>query len=110
MCAEMLRMQRTRPPPVYYMDDAPQAQGAPARGRLWRVLGWVSIAMSVVLVTASLTAYGFWRRLDGQIDREHVDDKLGGNRPAKLNNSMNILMMGSDSRAGENSRYGTEAE
>ncbi|MBT2208178.1 LCP family protein [Actinomadura sp. NEAU-AAG7] len=93
---------------VYYTDDAPRPPEPPARGRLWRVLGWVSIAMSAVLVAGSLSAYGFWRRLDGQIDREHVDDKLGANRPAKLNNSMNILMIGSDSRAGENARYGQE--
>ncbi|WP_157406336.1 LCP family protein [Actinomadura chibensis] len=97
------------PSRVYYADAAPPQPGPPARGRLWRVLGWLSVAMSVVLVGASLTAYGFWRRLDGQIDREHVDDRLGENRPAKLNNSLNILMMGSDSRAGENARYGVEA-
>ncbi|TDD66484.1 LCP family protein [Actinomadura rubrisoli] len=104
-------MQRAvAPSPVYFADTAaPQPPGPPARGRVWRVLGWVSIAMSVVLVAGSLTAYGFWRRLDGQIDRENVDGKLGDNRPAKLNNAMNILVMGSDSRAGENSRYGTEA-
>ncbi|WP_165494957.1 LCP family protein [Actinomadura roseirufa] len=101
-------MQRTALPTVYYTDTAPPPPEPPARGRLWRVLGWVSIGMSVVLVVVSLTAYGFWRRLDGQIDREHVDDKLGDDRPAKLNSSLNILMMGSDSRAGENSRYGTE--
>ncbi|MFD0691538.1 LCP family protein [Actinomadura fibrosa] len=102
-------MQRAvAPSPVYYAD-APSPPEPPARGRLWRVLGWVSIGLSVLLVAGSLTAYGLWRRLDGQIDRENVDDKLGANRPAKLNNSMNILLMGSDSRAGENARYGTEA-
>ncbi|QXJ23965.1 LCP family protein [Actinomadura graeca] len=96
-------------PPASHADSAPRPPGPPARGRLWRVLGWVSIGMSAVLVVASLTAYGFWRRLDGQIDRENVDGKLGDDRPAKLNNSMNILLMGSDSRAGENARYGEEA-
>ncbi|MEV0664768.1 LCP family protein [Actinomadura luteofluorescens] len=103
-------MQRAvAPPPVYYADSAPTPPEPPVRGRLWRMLGWVSIGLSVVLVAGSLTAYGFWRRLDGQIDRENVDGKLGEHRPPKLNNSLNILMMGSDSRAGENARYGTEA-
>jgi LCP family protein required for cell wall assembly len=104
----MLRMQRAAsPPPVYY--SAPSPPEPPVqRGRLWRVLGWVSIAMSVILVGGSLTAYGFWRRLDGQIHRENVKDKLGANRPAKLNDSINILMMGSDSRQGANAQYGTE--
>lgn len=105
----MLRMQRTAPPQrVYYADSAPPPE-PPAPGRRWRVLGWMSVVLSALLVLGSITAYGFWRRLDGQIDREHVDDKLGKNRPAKLNNAMNILLMGSDTRAGENARYGTEA-
>ncbi|GAA2278815.1 hypothetical protein GCM10010402_39260 [Actinomadura luteofluorescens] len=106
----MFRMQRAvAPPPVYYADSAPTPPEPPVRGRLWRMLGWVSIGLSLVLVAGSLTAYGFWRRLDGQIDRENVDGKLGEHRPPKLNNSLNILMMGSDSRAGENARYGAEA-
>ncbi|MFS2295149.1 MAG: LCP family protein, partial [Actinomadura sp.] len=98
--------------PVYYTGD-PHADDAsppedPARGRLWRVLGWLSIAMSVVLVAGSLTAYGAWRRLDGQIDRENLDGRLGDNRPEKLNGSLNILLIGSDSRRGSNARYGSE--
>ncbi|NEA24091.1 LCP family protein [Actinomadura bangladeshensis] len=103
-------MQRTAAPPgVYYAESAPPPPEPPVRGRLWRVLGGISIALSVVLVAGSLTAYGFWRRLDGQIDRENVDGRLGQNRPPKLNGSLNILLMGSDSRAGENARYGEEA-
>ncbi|WP_149263082.1 LCP family protein [Actinomadura sp. K4S16] len=103
-------MQRAvAPSPVLYADSAPTPPEPPVRGRLWRVLGWVSIGLSVVLVAGSLTAYGFWRRLDGQIDREDVGGKLGDHRPPKLNNSLNILLMGSDSRAGENARYGAEA-
>ncbi|MEU8123226.1 LCP family protein [Spirillospora sp. NPDC049024] len=103
-------MQRAvAPSPVLYADSAPPPPEPPVRGRLWRVLGWVSIGLSVVLVAGSLTAYGFWRRLDGQIDREDVGGKLGDHRPPKLNNSLNILLMGSDSRAGENARYGAEA-
>ncbi|GAA2426867.1 hypothetical protein GCM10010191_44350 [Actinomadura vinacea] len=93
---------------AYYNTGAPPPPEPPVRGRQWRVLGWLSIGLSALLVVGSLTGYGFWRRLDGQIDRENVDGKLGANRPAKLNNSMNILLMGSDSRAGENARYGTE--
>src|SRR5690349_14073248 len=105
----MLRMQRSAAPgQVYFTGTAPPPPESPERGRRWRVLGWLSIGLSVALVMGSLTAYGFWRRLDGQIDRENVDGKLGTARPPKLNNSMNILLMGSDSREGENARYGTE--
>jgi len=95
-------------PPRVYFDSGAAPPPEPGRSRRWRVLGWVSIALSALLVVGSLTAYGFWRRLDGQITRENVDDKLGENRPAKLNNSINILLLGSDSRQGENARYGTE--
>jgi LCP family protein required for cell wall assembly len=72
------------------------------------VLGWVSIVLSALLVVVSIGGYMVWRSLDGQIHRENTDGKLGDHRPPKLNNAMNILMMGSDSRQGENSRYGTE--
>ncbi|TDB79346.1 LytR family transcriptional regulator [Actinomadura sp. KC216] len=103
-------MQRSAAPSsVYLANDAPPAPEPPVRGRVWRVLGWLSIVLSVALVGTSLTAYGFWRRLDSQIDRENVDGRLGDNRPEKLNNSLNILLMGSDSRKGENARYGSEA-
>ncbi|MFI0350651.1 LCP family protein [Actinomadura sp. 9N407] len=96
------------PDRVYFTGTAPPPPEPPERGRGWRVLGWVSTVMSVLLVLGSLTAYGFWRRIDGQITRENVDGKLGDDRPAKLNGAMNILVMGSDSRAGENAGYGTE--
>ncbi|PRX03852.1 UNVERIFIED_ORG: LytR family transcriptional attenuator [Actinomadura viridilutea] len=107
----MLRMQRSATPRVYFDGAAalpPDPDEDPGRSRRWRVLGWVSVALSAMLVVGSLTAYGFWRRLDGQIVRENVDDKLGADRPPKLNNSINILLMGSDSRQGANARYGTE--
>ncbi|XRQ10860.1 LCP family protein [Actinomadura welshii] len=94
---------------VYYAGNAPTPPEPPVRGRLWRVLGGLSIVMSVVLVAGSLTAYGFWRRLDGQIDRENVDGRLGDDRPAKLNGSLNILLIGSDNRQGRNAGYGVEA-
>lgn len=83
------------------MDDS--------HGRGWRVLGWISVALSVVLVCGSLAGYGFYRDLTGNITRERVTDRLGDKRPAKLNKSMNILLIGSDSRAGANARFGVEA-
>ncbi|KAB2347853.1 LCP family protein [Actinomadura rudentiformis] len=107
-------MQRLAEPDNAFWGDEPAPHSPrhqsrpPSRGRGWRVLGWVSIAVSVLMVIGSLGAYMTWRSLDGQIDRENVDDKLGDKRPAKLNNSMNILLMGSDTRAGENARYGAE--
>ncbi|WP_433477257.1 LCP family protein [Spirillospora sp. CA-142024] len=44
--------------------------------------------------------------LVGGIEQEHVTDKLGTDRPKKLNRSLNILLVGSDTREGDNARYG----
>ncbi|WP_344525567.1 LCP family protein [Streptomyces albiaxialis] len=61
---------------------------------------------TLVLGTAGA---GLWvyRHLDGNITSADLDQHLGGNRPQKLaSRSMNILVVGSDSRAGANAKYG----
>ncbi|MFI0357205.1 LCP family protein [Actinomadura sp. 9N407] len=92
--------------PMYmeYVDDAdPQ----PARRRGWRMLGWVSIGLSAVMVAGSLTTYAVYRNALGNITQEDANALLGPNRPKKLNSAMNILMLGSDTRAGAgNAKYG----
>ncbi|WP_170177597.1 LCP family protein [Thermomonospora umbrina] len=65
--------------------------------------------MSVVMVLGSLTAYGFYRSINGSIERDNVDDQLNADRPEKLNSSLNILLLGSDSREGENKQFGDQA-
>ncbi|MFA1541290.1 LCP family protein [Actinomadura monticuli] len=45
----------------------------------------------------------------GGIEQENVTDKLGTDRPKKLNKSLNILLIGSDTREGDNARYGAAA-
>ncbi|WP_258572894.1 LCP family protein [Actinomadura parmotrematis] len=85
-----------------YVDDAdPQ----PPRRRGWRILGWVSVGLSAVMVAGSLTAYGFYRDAMGNIGHQNLDD-VGPDRPKKLNSALNILMIGSDTRAGANASYG----
>ncbi|GAA3945772.1 hypothetical protein GCM10023085_29890 [Actinomadura viridis] len=93
--------------PMYmeYVDDADPEPSARRRG--WRVLGWVSIGLSVVMVAGSLTAYGVYRKAMGNISHEDANALLGPNRPKKLNSAMNILLLGSDTRAGAgNAKYG----
>ncbi|WP_034488225.1 LCP family protein [Actinomadura oligospora] len=92
--------------PMYmeYVDDADSPE--PARRRGWRILGWVSIGLSAVMVAGSLTTYGIYRQAFGNIAHEDTNALVGPNRPKKLNNAMNILMLGSDSRAGANAAYG----
>ncbi|MFD0856419.1 LCP family protein, partial [Actinomadura adrarensis] len=93
--------------PMYmeYVDADDERPSGRRRG--WRVLGWVSIGLSVMLVAGSLTAYGVYRNAFGNITTEDTNALVGPNRPKKLNNALNILVLGSDTRAGAgNAKYG----
>lgn len=94
-----------RPALFLERDDVVQALGEPQarRTRGWQLLGWFSVVLSVLIVAGSLSAYGTYRKLNGNITREKIDV---GAQPPKLNNAMNILLLGSDSRAGTNVKYG----
>jgi LCP family protein required for cell wall assembly len=76
------------------------------RDARWRLLGWISIALSAVMVITSLSAYAAYRQLYGNIRTEDLSKQLGRNRPAKLNTALNFLVIGSDTRAGGNAKYG----
>src|SRR5512139_763546 len=88
-----------------YMEYVDDADLGPDRRRGWRIVGWVSIALSVIMVGTSLTAYGAYRKLNGNVKRDDIESQLGPNRPKKLNSALNILMLGSDTRAGANAKY-----
>ncbi len=75
------------------------------RSRSVRILGWIAVIMTVVVVGSSLVAYAEWRHLLGNIQKENVGGLLG-KRPPKYNSALNILLIGSDSRAGVNKRFG----
>ncbi|MUN38307.1 LCP family protein [Actinomadura litoris] len=71
-----------------------------------RLLAWAAVGMAVVVVTASLSAYGYYWKLQSAVEHEDVDKLIGGNRPKKLNAARDILVLGSDTREGANARYG----
>ncbi len=75
------------------------------RSRRLRILGWISIIMTVAVVGTSLVAYAEWRHLLGNIQKENVKGLLG-KRPPKYNSALNVLLIGSDSRAGTNKKFG----
>src|SRR5260370_23263450 len=89
----------------YTEYGAPIDKG-PNRGIVWRVVGWVAVGLAVVLVGTSLVAYGTYRKLQGNITREDVTAELGSHRPPKLNQALNVLLIGSDQRNGANAKYG----
>jgi LCP family protein required for cell wall assembly len=90
----------------YDYPEYDDPHGRPRRGVVWRVLGWLSIGLAVVLVGTSLVAYGTYRKLQGNITHEDVTDQLGTHRPPKLNQALNVLLIGSDQRNGANAHYG----
>ena len=69
---------------------------------------WTSIVTTLVLVAASLAAYIAYRNVVDGIRQVDVSDLLG-KRPPKYNSAMNILLIGSDSRAGSNGKFGGRA-
>ncbi|MEV7192457.1 LCP family protein [Streptomyces sp. NPDC093510] len=100
--------------PAHTVDGPPAPDYGPARVRgsrrrprkkALRYVAWG--ALGVVLVGGGGVAYA-WQHLDGNIQGTDVDAALGHDRPAEQRDgSMNILLLGSDSRAGTHGRYGS---
>lgn len=84
------------------------------RRRRWkRVLVSMAVAMAVLISAAGATAYFLYRRFDGQITTDAVDMKIGPERPPVMPEAygaVNILLMGSDDRTGDNVEYGDIGE
>ena len=64
------------------------------------ILAAAAIICTVLVVGISLVAYASVRNLYDGINHETVTASMLGPRPPKLNGSTNILLIGSDSRAG----------
>ncbi|MFV0133073.1 LCP family protein [Streptomyces sp. HMX87] len=79
---------------------------APRGRRRWgRIL---LLSFLVLLLAAGGTVYWLYRGLDGNIDGVDLNEALGDDRPQKLPTSgQNLLVLGSDSRAGANASLGT---
>ncbi|RFU40815.1 LytR family transcriptional regulator [Actinomadura logoneensis] len=100
------------PPVVPGLGGEGDGAGRPVqrKARRRRALRWVAGGMAGVVLLGGGIAAWLYQDLRGNIRQEHVKDRLGANRPAKLNKSLNILLVGSDTREGENGRYGSAAE
>src|SRR5262249_33826351 len=95
-------------------DGSPARSGLPGRGRGGqqsrrrprqprgkRIAAWTSIGVTAVLVLAVLAAYVKYRSLWDSIKRIDVAGLIG-DQPRKLNNAENIMILGSDTRIGQN--------
>ena len=76
----------------------------PARNRSLVISAWVAAA----LVFLGGSGFGYlWFKLNGNLRGINLDAALGRDRPRDVDNgSMDILILGSDTRAGENRKYG----
>jgi LCP family protein required for cell wall assembly len=77
--------------------------GHPPSRRLL-LTGWLSIVLTVALVSGTLYAYAQYRSLWDGIGHIAVNDL--GKRPHRYTNALNLLLIGSDSRSGENGKIG----
>ena len=78
-----------------------QSRRRPSQPLGKRIVAWTSIGVTAVLVLAVLAAYVKYRSLWDSIKRIDVAGLIG-NQPRKLNNAENILILGSDTRIGQN--------
>ena len=85
--------------------------GAP-RSRSQRILGRhpllsvLGILATLTLTFISLTAYAAYRNVYDSIHHVTITSHQLGKRPPKLDGSTNILIIGSDSRAGTHGKFG----
>ncbi|GAA3786820.1 LCP family protein [Streptomyces phyllanthi] len=95
--------------------DAPsRGRGSRGRGRKRERAGGrrtgrkILIGLLVLLLAAAGGGYWLYSDLNGNIDGVDINKALGDDRPEKLPTSgQNILVLGSDSRSGDNASLGT---
>jgi LCP family protein required for cell wall assembly len=82
------------------------SQGPRRRSTSRMILRGLAALLAVVLVGASIAVYAKYRSVWDGIKRVDVSGDLKGKRPPVDPNALNILVIGSDSRAGSNGRIG----
>ncbi|RAG87499.1 LytR family transcriptional regulator [Streptacidiphilus pinicola] len=104
----------TGPPSV--VGSGERSTGRPAGGpvgggdgRRRRLAFWLSLGLGTMLLLAVGTVWLGYTKLNGNIHADTLTDRLlgpGSSRPTQVNSAQNILIIGSDSRAGANAVYG----
>ncbi|WP_326630435.1 LCP family protein [Nonomuraea fuscirosea] len=97
------------PPPPQERPSHGHRSGGPGSGqKKMRVLAWVSIGLTSVMVAGTLTAYTLYRDAFGNINEKSVKEDIINPRPPDTG-ALNVLLVGSDTRAGKgNARYGQQ--
>ncbi|MEV8477804.1 LCP family protein [Streptomyces sp. NPDC051173] len=77
-----------------------------ARPKGWRIAAWTTAG---VVVAGGAGAGFLYFKFNGNLNSVDINAALGKNRPENIDNgSQDILVLGSDSRAGANSKYGRD--
>ncbi|MBO0788413.1 MAG: LCP family protein, partial [Actinobacteria bacterium] len=97
-------MSTSAPAPVHDFSPPP-----PPRGRRRKILAWGGGILAAILILAAAGGYLIYQHLNGNLHQLNVSGMLGP-RPASLHpKAQNILVIGSDTRAGQSRRYGNSA-
>uniref|UniRef100_UPI0035D45FD6 LCP family protein n=1 Tax=Streptomyces zingiberis TaxID=2053010 RepID=UPI0035D45FD6 len=68
---------------------------------------WAAGVLGVLILAVAGVGVWVYQELDGNIQAADIDGRLGGDRPENLSpGSKNILVVGSDSRDGDNASFG----
>lgn len=101
------------------LDDAGEPQKRERRGqgtkrqrhsRKARIFGWIAVLVTILVTGTSLVAYAEYLNTVHSIETFSTSNMLGNNRPPSYNSSENILVVGSDSRAGSNKKFGANVQ
>lgn len=95
--------------------DSDTAAAAPPvrtkRRRTGRILVWVAASLVLVLAAGVGTAYGYYRSLRSDMVQYDIDELLTEeDRPERINDSVNILFMGTDGYEEGSTAYSSEFE
>ncbi|MFD3481146.1 LCP family protein [Streptomyces sp. NPDC058695] len=95
----------TAVPPSRRSSPKKRSRKAPKKRRTGRI---VLLSLLVLALIVGGTGYWLYSDLNGNISGVDLDKAIGDNRPEKLPTSgQNVLVLGSDSRAGDNADLGT---
>ncbi|MER6943313.1 LCP family protein [Nonomuraea sp. NPDC000554] len=99
------RANASPPPPEDLPPRSHRSGGGSGAGKM-RILAWISIAATTLMVGGALTGYTVYRDALGSINKKDFEQDIIGTRPPDTG-ALNVLLVGSDTRAGKgNARYG----
>ena len=95
-------------------DELPRGRRGPGTGRRrlsrkGRIIGTIAVVVTVLVTGTSLVAYAGYLGTLHSIETFSTAT-IGGHQPPAYDGSENILVVGSDSRAGSNKKFGADVQ